>query len=669
MSTLTNSKTTLSLPAGQALTIASPSGSSGLAVLLPRLPGGGANQSVTQIAGSNLIFGPYAQPERFEITCTTGTLTLTIATATPVVLATSIDNGDTTHAPDGNSVFDALALKGDLASMAPEILAINEKTPVNAVAASGILTLSANADHLDTVTIGGNVYTFHVALSAASKAAAILTLTGLPVLNEVVVINTDTYRWRDQIAAVAASKVLTVTGAIANNETVVLDTETYTFKTALTEAKADSTLTLTANFSDGNSITINDRTYRFKETIGQINDVDIGVSADATIDNLVAAITNGAGEGTAYYTGTVINADVTATNAGGDTMTIEAKAVGVAHNSYVTTELSDVASWTAGTMANGVDAIANEVKVVGTAELSIDSLILACNGGAGEGADYSTGSTDISATITATKTAADEFTATATVANDAGNAIAIAEAGGNASWAGAAVFLSGGISLASANDVIIGGSAELSIDNLVLAITYDAGAGTNEGVKYGTGTVAHTTVTGAKTAADDFTATALVAGHAANAYASTTDMGNASWDTATLLGGESAQTANDILIGAAADDTINNLVSAVMATAGEGTTYGTGTVVHPDMTAVNTGGDVFTATAKVKGVAGNALAKAEDNTNMDWDGVTAFMTGGIDGTVGVEFELCADSSYLYYAIAENTIADANWRRVDIGAVY
>ena len=86
MSTLTNGKETLALPAGQVLTITSPSGSSGLAVLLHRSPGGGSAQSVTAIAGADLTFGPYAALERFEIICTTGTLTLTIAVPDPSLM-------------------------------------------------------------------------------------------------------------------------------------------------------------------------------------------------------------------------------------------------------------------------------------------------------------------------------------------------------------------------------------------------------------------------------------------------------------------------------------------------------------------------------------------------------------------------------------------------------
>lgn len=131
MSTLNaNSETTLSLPAGQALTIASPSGSSGLAVLLPRSPGGGPTQSVTQIAGSDVLFGPFARLERFEITCTTGTLTITANLVDP--------------------------------------LSINERTPVNAVAATGKMVSSGSLATDDTlVTIGATVYTLKTTLSTS----------------------------------------------------------------------------------------------------------------------------------------------------------------------------------------------------------------------------------------------------------------------------------------------------------------------------------------------------------------------------------------------------------------------------------------------------------------------------------------------------------------------
>ncbi|MBW2635981.1 MAG: hypothetical protein JRC86_00390 [Deltaproteobacteria bacterium] len=642
MSLLPNTETTLLLPAGSTLAITSPSGSSGLAVRLHRSPGGGNPQSVTQVAGIDLSFGPYARTERFKVSCYTGTLTLVVAPYDPSLYATD----------------------EDLEELAPDILQLNDKTPVNAVAASGILTLSANADHLDTVTIGGNVYTFHVALGAATAADGILTWTGLPVLDEVIVIHTDTYRWRDQIAAVLASKVATYAGVGANTETVVVDTTTYTYVTALTEVKATGILTASATPADGARAEIDGVTYTFRDALGEAYDVLTEVAAADALDNLIAAITGGAGSGVKYHGDTVTHTTCTATDGALDTVDVEALAVGVAANAYVSVGYGGELSFGAGTLAGGVDAVINELKVSGTAELSIDAIVAAATGGAGEGTVYSTG-TPAHTTVTLSKDSASELLATAITLGDAGNAIAIDETGGQISWAGAAVFLSGGVSVAVANDVIIGGSAELSIDNLVSAVNGTAG----EGTTYGTGTVAHTTVDGTKSAADEFTATAKTAGHAGNAYASTTDVGNASWAAATLLGGETAQAANDILIGGNASDTIDNLIAAIMATAGEGTTYGTGTVVHPTVSAAVGGGDTMGATVKILGVTGNAIAKEEDNANMDWDGVTAFMTGGIDGTLGVVREFCADDSYLYYCTLANTIADANWRRVDLGAVY
>jgi hypothetical protein len=45
------------------------------------------------------------------------------------------------------------------------------------------------------------------------------------------------------------------------------------------------------------------------------------------------------------------------------------------------------------------------------------------------------------------------------------------------------------------------------------------------------------------------------------------------------------------------------------------------------------GGDDILATAKEYGTGGNAIAKAENMGNGDWDGVGAFLTGGLDATL------------------------------------
>ena len=191
MSTIiANTTQTLNLAAGSVLSVAAPSGTTGLVVRLSRIPGGDT-QSVTVINGANLTFGPYADLERFHIVCDSGTVTPSIAAYTPsdnatdtelaAILATSISNGDLTHAPDGNSVFDALALKANLADpVFTGAMAIPEKTPVNAtgstlaIPAADITVLEAG----DTVGFDSATFTMAVAPGAGefSDAAGLAAL-------------------------------------------------------------------------------------------------------------------------------------------------------------------------------------------------------------------------------------------------------------------------------------------------------------------------------------------------------------------------------------------------------------------------------------------------------------------------------------------------------------
>jgi hypothetical protein len=84
-----------------------------------------------------------------------------------------------------------------------------------------------------------------------------------------------------------------------------------------------------------------------------------------------------------------------------------------------------------------------------------------------------------------------------------------------------------------------------------------------------------------------------------------------------------------------------------------------------NVTADNTDA-VLTVTAAVKGVSGNLIALSESATGTAVSSVTGGkLDGGIDGTVGLANETCADASYIYHAIAANTIADANWRRLEL----
>ena len=577
------------------------------------------------------------------------------------VHAAGSDNQDLSgYAPLANPVFTGA-------------MAIPEKTPVNAVASSKVLTFAGgNALHRETVKIGAKTYTFQDAIGAGAAASGALTFTGNAVDNETVTIGTGAnervytfqeainaagvkasgaltlvgnaveneivtlgtgaaqkiYRWRDQIAAIAASKELAFSNVGANGETVTVDTTVYKFVTALTEAKATGVLTATANPQDGARVTIGDVTYTFRDTLASAYDVKIGSDAEESLLNLVEAITfdGGAGtnEGTDYGTGTVAHTLVTAAEGAGDTVDVTALTIGTAGNAITSVDYSPGLGWAAGTLLGGLDAVAHEVLVEATAEGCIDNLVACATAAAGAGTKYSTGET-AHATVTLSKKDAATITATAKTAGTGGNSIAIAENCGNAAWDGAAVFLSGGYDAAVANDVIIGLDAEGSIDNLVLAVNCTSG----EGTAYGTGTTAHTTIDAAKTAADTFTATAKSIGDVGDAYVTTTDMSNASWVAGTLTGGEGVDVAYDVLIGATAEDSIDNLVAAINKDAGESTTYGTGTVAHPSVTAAKTAADILTVTAVSIGDAGNLIAVSTDVSLASWAGA-GFLTGGDD---------------------------------------
>lgn len=121
--------------------------------------------------------------------------------------------------------------------------------------------------------------------------------------------------------------------------------------------------------------------------------------------------------------------------------------------------------------------------------------------------------------------------------------------------------------------------------------------------------------------------------------------------------------------GTTADTTLANLVAAINGSGTPGTEYFTGTVQNPDFSSSTVSAHAITVTARVKGVAANSLAKTETSSHLDWDGAGAVFTGGVDGTVGIANQVLADASYLYHAVAANTISDANWRRISLGSAY
>ncbi len=143
--------------------------------------------------------------------------------------------------------------------------------------------------------------------------------------------------------------------------------------------------------------------------------------------------------------------------------------------------------------------------------------------------------------------------------------------------------------------------------------------------------------------------TALVGGIAGNAIATTETFtaGTNVFAADKLAGGVDCLAAN----------AITALVSAITAS----DTQGVG--------AIDGNGNTVVLTADVAGVDGNDIVVGAVMANGTFANAATELAGGINGTVGTAGEIHMDSSYVYIAIDDNAITDANWRRIEVGSVY
>jgi hypothetical protein len=158
---------------------------------------------------------------------------------------------------------------------------------------------------------------------------------------------------------------------------------------------------------------------------------------------------------------------------------------------------------------------------------------------------------------------------------------------------------------------------------------------------------AHTQVSAGEFAANVSAITAKIGGVIGDSIATTETFtaGTNVFGGATLSGGADCSAAN----------AVTALVSAITAE----DTQGVG--------AADGAGDTVDLTADTAGVIGNSITISETMANASFGAAT--LENGVDGTVGVEGEVMSDDTYLYRAIAENTTADKNWRRISLGAAY
>jgi hypothetical protein len=81
-------------------------------------------------------------------------------------------------------------------------------------------------------------------------------------------------------------------------------------------------------------------------------------------------------------------------------------------------------------------------------------------------------------------------------------------------------------------------------------------------------------------------------------------------------------TAFEVLIGISEATSLNNLAAAINLDAGAGTTYGSLTTEHPEVTAVSNGVHTLTVTSKLASTAHDALDTTETHANATWAAAT-----------------------------------------------
>jgi flagellin len=382
-----NIAATSQVPAtGDAVTLASTVGS----VSAGTLAGGAASDTLILGAQTYTFVAANAATAGNEVALGSN-LQATLANLQAAVNSTNISNGNaaTYHlAAAGNlqgaggasitSIYDGQALvTANTAGTAGNALALSGTgsissdvfgTPggtVAANAASGYLALNALPVAGNTATIGSQTYTFTNSTPAAANQVAIggsianalanlkAAVNGLAgagtaygtgtVANTLAQIGAIT---GDQAAVTAVTAGAGTQGAGTGNYIAVsvslgtasaggaVSTPTTLTGGSSTQAAA-GTLDLVNNLTQGNTITVGSQAYTFVNTTPiAANQVLIGGSANATLQNLQAALSLGPGSGSLYGAGTSANNEATITNVSGNQATVTATSVGTIGNSY-----------------------------------------------------------------------------------------------------------------------------------------------------------------------------------------------------------------------------------------------------------------------------------------------------------------------------------------------
>lgn len=404
------------------------------------------------------------------------------------------------------------------------------------------------------------------------------------------------------IAATAATGTLTFTDQAIATQTATIGTKVYTYRASVVDVAASGTLTFSGNAANNNTVVIDGKTYTFKTTLTDVDGyVKIGEDAAESIENLVAAIKKDpAFSSFKYAASTVVHPTVDYTSSDATTLVVTAKEAGTDGNSITTSKTGANLSWGGATLAGGaVNNVDGAVKVGATTAESVTNLIDAVNlNPATAGIGYAALTVAQPESIVAAQGAGTTLTLTAPISvGAAANSYATTDTLANANF-GAAT-LTGGVTAkgvlsiaaqtlggtitettggtkasktltltaiplnnetvvidgktytfkATLTDtdgfVLIGATAELSVQNLKQAITLDP-VGT--GTLYAASTTLHPTVTAVNSGAD-LVVTAKTAGTAGNSLAISETLTNGAWagGASTLSGGVAVNAANKVI--------------------------------------------------------------------------------------------------------------------------
>lgn len=150
-------------------------------------------------------------------------------------------------------------------------------------------------------------------------------------------------------------------------ETSVYAIDTNLDRTTDNGTAATETLTITDTFNANNieTVSIDGKTYTFQTTLTNVDGhVKIGADDEASIANLVAAISLGAGAGTAYAAATTLHTQVTAVvGAPANTMDLTARQKDASGNSLTTVETMTSGAFGGATMSGGSDGTGLDLAV------------------------------------------------------------------------------------------------------------------------------------------------------------------------------------------------------------------------------------------------------------------------------------------------------------------